>query len=49
MTKLRQIASRVRSSQQHHEERGKGHMATRPITLPPMPWDNKPTTDANSG
>jgi len=40
--KLRQIAARLRTAQDNHEERGRGQMAQRPITLPPMPWDKKP-------
>ena len=39
--KLRVISSRIRTAQEKHEERGRGHMAPRPITLPPMPWDKK--------
>lgn len=39
--KLRQIAARIRTAQDNHEERGRGQMVQRPITLPPMPWDKK--------
>jgi len=39
--KIRQMAARIRTAQDNHEERGRGHMAPRPITLPPMPWDKK--------
>jgi hypothetical protein len=39
--KLRQIASRLRTAQENTEQRGRGHIAQRPITLPPMPWDVK--------
>lgn len=38
---VRQIAARIRTAQENQEQRGRGHIAQRPITLAPMPWDTK--------